>query len=76
MVFYSFKYLHIPVTIFNPSLDVKKKNKISFACKNRGTFLFFHFLSFNIVAKQRATCFKEGEIKKCIGSPQLMNLTY
>ena len=52
-----------------------KKNKISFACKNRGTFLFFHFLSFNIVAKQRATCFKEGEIKKCIGSPQLMNLT-
>lgn len=25
MVFYSFKHLHIPVTIFNPSLDVKKK---------------------------------------------------
>ena len=31
MVFYSFKHLHIPVTIFNPSLDVKKKKKVLLA---------------------------------------------
>ena len=59
MVFYSFKHLHIPVTIFNPSLDVKKKNKKKkkFCLQKQRHLLVLSFLIFQYSCKAARSVF-------------------
>lgn len=56
MVFYSFKYLHIPVTIFNPSLDVKKKQN-KFCLQKQRYLLVLSFFIFQYSCKAARNVF-------------------
>ena len=63
MVFYSFKHLHIPETIFNPSLDVKKKKKKVLLAKTEAPSCSFIFdLSIQLQSSAQRVL-KRGKLK-------------